>query len=165
MIRACAARDFEAIHAIINDAARAYKGVIPADRWHEPYMPRTELQAEIAAGVAFSGFQRDGRLIGVMGVQPVRDVTLIRHAYVARATQRHGIGSKLLTRARRGVRTPVLIGTWAAAIWAIAFYAKHGFTVVSDDEKTRLLKAYWTVPDHQIEASVVLADRAWFERG
>ena len=165
MIRACTADDFEAIYTVINDAAHAYEGVIPADCWHEPYMKRTELESEIAAGVTFSGFQRDGRLVGVIGLQPVKDVTLIRHAYVAAAAQRHGIGSKLLARARRSNETPVLIGTWAAATWAIGFYEKHGFTVVSDAEKTRLLKIYWTVSERQIATSVVLADGAWFERG
>ena len=165
MIRACTADDFEAIYTVINDAAQAYEGVIPAECWHEPYMKRTELESEIAAGVQFSGFQRDGRLVGVMGLQPVQDVTLIRHAYVAAAAQRRGIGSKLLARARRNNETPVLIGTWAAATWAIGFYEKHSFTVVSDAEKTRLLKIYWTVPERQIATSVVLADRAWFERG
>ena len=165
MIRACTADDFEAIHTVINDAAQAYKGVIPADCWHEPYMERTELESEIAAGVQFSGFQRDGRLVGVMGLQPVKDVTLIRHAYVASSAQRRGIGAKLLARVCLGNETPVLIGTWAAASWAIAFYEKHGFAVVSDAEKTRLLKTYWTVPERQIATSVVLADRAWRERG
>ena len=165
MIRACTADDFEAIHTIINAAARAYESVIPAGCWHEPYMSRTQLESEIAAGVAFSGFQRDGRLAGVMGLQPVKGVTLIRHAYVATDAQHQGIGSKLLACAGRGKETPVLIGTWAAATWAIAFYERHGFGVVSDAEKTRLLKTYWTVPERQVANSVVLADRAWRERG
>lgn len=158
-IRACTASDFDAIHRIINDAAQAYRGVIPQDCWHEPYMGRAELAAEIAAGVAFAGYERAGELIGVMGSQDVKDVTLVRHAYVSTAVRRSGIGAALLAHLRAATSRPVLIGTWAAATWAIDFYVKHGFRVVTGEEKSRLLKTYWTVSERQIETSVVLADR------
>lgn len=127
-------------------------------------MPRAELRAEIAAGVAFWGLERAGRLVGVMGLQPVRDVTLVRHAYVAPACQRQGVGSRLLTCLRALTTTPVLVGTWAAATWAVAFYEKHGFARVPAAEKTRLLHAYWAIPERQVETSVVLADAAWLQR-
>ena len=130
MIRPCTATDFETIYAIINDAARAYKGVIPVDRWHEPYMPKTELRAAINSDVQFWGFEQDGALVGVMGVQPVQDVTLIRHAYVRTSHRRHGIGSELLQFLLARISTPTLIGTWANADWAIRFYEKHGFRLV-----------------------------------
>lgn len=158
-IRACSAGDFDAIHRIINDAAQAYRGVIPADCWHEPYMARDELVAEIGAGVNFAGYECAGALLGVMGCQDVREVTLIRHAYVATSARRSGIGAALLAHLRSATQRPVLIGTWAAATWAIDFYVKHGFRIVTGAEKIRLLKTYWTVPDRQIETSVVLADR------
>lgn len=147
-----------AILAIINAAAEAYRGVIPEDCWHEPYMPAQELAGEIAAGVAFWGYEADGALVGVMGIQPVRDVDLIRHAYVLPAHQRHGIGAALLQHLRRRSARRMLIGTWAAAEWAIRFYRRHGFEPVPPERKTALLKQYWTVPDRQIEASVVLSD-------
>ena len=147
-----------AILAIINAAAEAYRGVIPEDCWHEPYMPAQELEGEIAAGVAFWGYEADGALVGVMGIQPVRDVDLIRHAYVLPAHQRHGIGAALLQHLRRRSARRMLIGTWAAAEWAIRFYRRHGFELVSPERKTALLKQYWAVPDRQIEASVVLSD-------
>lgn len=162
MIRDCIAADFEAIYEIINDAAQAYRGIIPPDRWHEPYMAREELWAEISAGVAFLGYERDGELTGVMGTQDVQDVTLIRHAYVRTAQRSRGIGGDLLARIMYDATRPVLIGTWADAVWAVRFYERHGFKVVSTQEKERLLRKYWTVPDRQIETSVVLADRAWF---
>lgn len=164
MIRYCTQRDFEDILAIINDAAQAYKGVIPEDRWHEPYMPRDALAAEIAAGVKFWGFEGDGRLLGVMGLQPVEDVVLIRHAYVRAAMRRRGIGGRLLQHIRSFSDGPLLVGTWAAAGWAIGFYGKHGFRQVPDDEIPILLRRYWDIPDRQIEASVVLADQAWLAR-
>ena len=157
--------DLAAIFAVINDGAAAYRGVIPADRWHQPYMSEDELATEIAAGVPFSGIEAAGALVGVMGLQPVKDVTLIRHAYVRTDHQRRGIGARMLEVLRAEATSPLLIGTWAAATWAIRFYEKHGFTVVSDAEKTRLLKIYWTVSERQIATSVVLADGAWFERG
>ena len=162
MIRDCTAADFEAIYEIINDAAEAYRGIIPPDRWHEPYMPREELREEMAAGVAFLGYEQDGKLAGVMGTQDIQDVTLIRHAYVRTAQRSQGIGGEILARIMDDAARPVLIGTWADAVWAVRFYERHGFKVVSGQEKERLLRKYWNVPDRQIETSVVLADQAWF---
>ena len=162
MIRDCTAADFEAIYEIINDAAEAYRGIIPPDRWHEPYMPREELREEMAAGVAFLGYEQDGKLAGVMGTQDIQDVTLIRHAYVRTAQRSRGIGGEILARIMDEATRPVLIGTWADAVWAVRFYERHGFKVVSGQEKERLLRKYWNVPDRQIETSVVLADQAWF---
>jgi GNAT superfamily N-acetyltransferase len=156
MIRRCDSRDYESIHAIINDGAQAYRGVIPADRWTEPYMSSEHLQHEIDAGVVFWGFEEAGTLIGVMGLQDVQDVTLVRHAYVRTSSRGTGIGTRLLTHLREGTTRTVLIGTWADAIWAIRFYEKHGFRLVGPDEKNRLLKKYWTIPDRQAETSVVL---------
>lgn len=164
MIRVCTEADRPTILAIINAAAEAYRGIIPPDRWKEPYMPAGELDAEIAAGVAFSGFERDGALIGVMGCQNVEDVTLIRHAYVRPDAQAQGIGTALLSALCEGNDRPVLIGTWADADWAVRFYERRGFARVDHDAKTRLLRRYWTVPDRQIETSVVLADKIWFAR-
>ena len=162
MIRRCAAGDFDRILAIINEAATAYRGIIPDDRWKDPYMPAKELAAEIAAGIAFDGYEIAGTgIVGVMGVQMVEDVTLIRHAYVATGHQRSGIGSALLGGLRGRVDRPVLIGTWAAATWAIDFYRRHGFEVVPAREKSPLLRRYWTIPERQIETSVVLADSRW----
>lgn len=161
MIRACESGDFSAIAGIINDAAVAYRGVIPADCWKDPYMPDDELAAEIARGVRFWGFEKQGALVGVMGVEPVQDVTLIRHAYVRTSRRRGGIGGGLLKHLRDRTDTPMLIGTWAAADWAIRFYEARGFTRVSETEKTRLLRTYWTVPDRQIETSVVLVCDRW----
>jgi GNAT superfamily N-acetyltransferase len=159
MIRACREDEREAIHAIVNAAAEAYRGVIPADRWHEPYMSLEELDREIAAGVRFWGYEAGGKLLGVMGIQRVEDVELIRHAYVTPASQGRGIGSALLEHLMRSATLPVLVGTWAAATWAIRFYERHGFVLTSPDEKTRLLKRYWSIPDRQVETSVVLARR------
>lgn len=159
MIRRCTDPDLPAMLTIINDAAQAYRGVIPADRWHEPYMPAEELAAEIAAGVVFWGCENDGRLVGVMGLQPVQDVALIRHAYVATAARRGGIGGELLRHLIAQSDRPVLVGTWAAATWAIRFYERHGFTLVAPDEKARLLATYWSIPERQIDTSVVLALR------
>jgi N-acetylglutamate synthase-like GNAT family acetyltransferase len=161
MIRRCTEQDFEAIWSIVNEAAQAYKGVIPADSWTEPYMSRDELRHEIDEGVAFWGYEEDGSLIGVMGIQAVEDVTLIRHAYVRAARQRGGIGASLLTHLLELATTPVLIGTWADASWAIRFYERYGFQAVDLEEKDRLLKKYWNVPERQIETSVVLADMRW----
>ena len=162
MIRVCIDDDFEAIFQIINDAAEAYRGIIPVDRWHEPYMPREELRAEVSAGVAFLGYEKDGELAGVMGTQNVQDVTLIRHSYVRTAQRGQGIGGELLDRIMGQATKPVLIGTWADAVWAVRFYGNHGFKVVSTQEKETLLRKYWNVPDRQIETSVVLADQRWF---
>ncbi len=162
MIRQCAQNDFDRILAIINEAAQAYRGIIPDDRWKEPYMPAEELADEIAAGVAFDGYEIAGTgLVGLMGVQMVEDVTLIRHAYVAPGHQRSGIGSALLTGLYAHLDRPVLVGTWAAADWAIAFYRRHGFKPVPALEKSTLLRRYWTIPERQIETSVVLADARW----
>ena len=161
MIRCCDDRDVELIWAIINDGARAYKGVIPADRWTEPYMSREKLRHEIEDGVTFWGHEAGGELAGVMGLQDVKDVTLIRHAYVRTASRNQGIGGKLLTHLRTITSRPVLIGTWADAVWAIGFYQKHGFRVVDQQEKNQLLKTYWNIPERQVETSVVLADAQW----
>jgi GNAT superfamily N-acetyltransferase len=158
MIRRCDERDFEKIYAIINDGAEAYKGIIPADRWTEPYMSRDKLRHEIADGIAFWGFEAEGALAGVMGLQDVQDVTLIRHAYVRTANRNQGIGGKLLSHLRTITSRRVLIGTWADAVWAIGFYEKHGFHVVDPREKNRLLEKYWNIPDRQVETSVVLAE-------
>jgi GNAT superfamily N-acetyltransferase len=156
-IRPCRDDERAAILAIVNAAAAAYRGVIPADRWHEPYMPADDLEAEIAAGVAFWGYEAGGELVGIMGVQRVRDVELIRHAYVAPGTQRRGVGGALLKHLMRASTRPMLVGTWAAAEWAIRFYAAHGFERVSPERKAELLRRYWTIPGRQIETSVVLA--------
>ena len=163
MIRPCEETDFDTIYEIVNDAAQAYKGVIPPDRWHEPYMPREELRHEIDAGVVFWGYEEDGALIGVMGIQPVQDVTLIRHAYVRTARRNQGIGGELLAHLRTLTDRPILIGTWADARWAIRFYKKHGFRLVTPEEKERLLKKYWSIPARQVETSVVLAGPRWSE--
>ena len=163
-IRESTTGDFAAIVTIVNDAAQKYKGVIPADRWHEPYMPEDELRKEIAAGVVFSVAEQDGRVVGVMGFQYKGDVTLVRHAYVATGTQRSGVGTRLLRHLESLTQKPVLIGTWAAATWAIDFYVRNGFTVVSHEEKEHLLRKYWSIPARQIETSVVLADVRWATR-
>jgi len=141
---------------IINDAAQRYRGVIPEDRWHDPYFSAEYLDSELAAGVRFSGLEADGELLGVMGVQDVDDVTLIRHAYVASGAQRSGVGGRLLRALLASTDRPVLIGTWADASWAIAFYEKHGFRVTSREDTERLLRRYWDIPERQIETSVVL---------
>jgi GNAT superfamily N-acetyltransferase len=157
-IRLCRDEERDDILFIINAAAEAYRNVIPADRWHEPYMSGNELDRERAAGVVFWGFDDRGRLAGVMGLQDVRDVALIRHAYTVPERQRAGIGGKLLVHLQRMSVKPMLVGTWAAAIWAIRFYEHHGFALVSQERKTELLKSYWTIPERQIETSVVLAN-------
>jgi GNAT superfamily N-acetyltransferase len=160
-IRACRADERDAILAVVNAAAEAYRGVIPADRWHDPYMSREELDGEIAAGVRFWGHESDGALTGVMGIQPVGDIELIRHAYVLPAHQGEGIGTSLLRHLRELSGRPMLVGTWAAAVWAIRFYERNGFALVSEAEKTELLRRHWTIPERQIETSVVLADDRW----
>ena len=162
MICDCGRGDFDAMLAIINDAAEAYRGIIPADRWVEPYMPAAQLETEIAAGVVFRGARQDGVLVAVMGVQPVHDVVLIRHAYVRTELRNRGIGGGLLADLMAAIERPVLVGTWAAAAWAIRFYQKHGFRLTTPAQKDRLLRAYWSIPDRQIETSVVLADPRWF---
>ena len=163
MIRRCTEDDFEIMYSIINDAATAYKGVIPEDRWHEPYMPKEELRHEIDAGVVFWGYEEGGELIGIMGIQDVQDVTLFRHAYVRTSMHNHGIGGRLLEFLYDRTKRPILIGTWAAAVWAVRFYEKHGFRLVTADEKDRLLRKYWSIPKRQTETSVVLADKKWWK--
>jgi N-acetylglutamate synthase-like GNAT family acetyltransferase len=157
MIRRCDDHDRELIRTIINDGAQAYKGVIPSDCWTQPYMSSEELQHETADGVVFWGYEEKGTIVGVMGLQHVQDVTLIRHAYVRTSSQGRGVGAHLLAHLRQLAKSPVLIGTWADALWAIRFYEKHGFRVVDAHEKDRLLQRYWTVSNRQIETSVVLA--------
>jgi N-acetylglutamate synthase-like GNAT family acetyltransferase len=155
--------DVPVIFEIINDAAGAYRGVIPSDCWAEPYMSEEELRREIDDGVKFWGVEEAGRLVGVMGIQHVRDVSLLRHAYVLTVSRQQGIGGKLLGALRVQTSRPLLVGTWAAATWAVRFYEKHGFRLVTPDEKDRLLRAYWHISDRQVQTSVVLADRAWFQ--
>lgn len=161
-IRRCIAADFEEMLAIVNDAARAYRGVIPADRWHEPYMPSDELSSEMADGVVFWGLERDGRLLGVMGIQDKGDVTLIRHAYVRTQWRQRGIGGALLKHLEGLAALPILIGTWADAWWAVRFYQKYGYELVTEAEKNRLLIAYWSIPERQVATSVVLGNARWF---
>jgi GNAT superfamily N-acetyltransferase len=158
ILRPCNDADLDTIFSIINEAAEAYRGVIPADRWHDPYMPREELRHEIQNGVRFWGYEEAGELLGVMGIQDVQDVTLIRHAYVRTARRGQGIGGKLLAALRAKTNRPLLIGTWAAATWAIRFYQQHGFRLVTPAEKDRLLQRYWSIPARQVETSVVLAE-------
>jgi N-acetylglutamate synthase-like GNAT family acetyltransferase len=160
-IRQAEDADLTQLLAIINEAAQAYRGVIPADRWHDPYMPERELLHEIESGVSFWVAEEDARLLGVMGIQDKGAVALIRHAYVAPTTQRKGVGTMLLRHVEALTGKPVLIGTWADASWAIDFYRRNGFTLVPPSQKDRLLRAYWSIPDRQIETSVVLADARW----
>jgi GNAT superfamily N-acetyltransferase len=156
-IRPCRHDERQAILVIVNAAAEAYRGVIPADRWHEPYMSSQELASEIDAGIEFWGYEEDGELVGVIGIQPLSDVDLIRHAYVSPARQRGGIGGALLEHVSSAATGRLLVGTWAAADWAISFYRRHGFELLSRERATELLRTYWTIPDRQIETSVVLA--------
>jgi N-acetylglutamate synthase-like GNAT family acetyltransferase len=159
MIRPCTEIDFNAVLEIINDAAQAYQGHIPADQWQEPYMSREYLRHELEAGVVFWGYEDEGTLLGVMGIQDVQDVTLIRHAYVRTASQGKGIGGKLLAHLKALAARPTLVGIWAAVTWAIRFYENHGFRLVIWEEMERLLRKYWKIPERQTETSVVLADR------
>lgn len=156
MIRRCVDSDLPEIEAIVNEAAEAYRGVIPADCWHEPYMASSALKTEVDSGVNFWGWDESSALMGIMGVQYVRDVTLIRHAYVRTEYQGRGIGSALLAALSKQATGPLLVGTWAAAEWAIRFYERHGFRLVSSHEKDRLLSTYWSIPSRQKETSVVL---------
>jgi Acetyltransferase (GNAT) family. len=166
ILRPCAKADEPRMADIVNDAAQAYKGVIPADRYHEPYMPLAELRGEIAAGVRFWGAEVAGELVGVMGIQDVDNdapqgighVTLVRHAYVATAQRGKGLGGRLLAHLMGMATRPVLIGTWAASYWALGFYQKHGFVLTSQAEKETLLRIYWDIPARQVETSVVLAN-------
>jgi N-acetylglutamate synthase-like GNAT family acetyltransferase len=164
VIRPCTDRDCDAILEVINDAAQAYAGVIPDERYRDPYMPAAELSLEIEHGVRFWGFEHDGRLLGVMGLQDVEDVTLIRHAYVRTAQRRRGIGGRLLDGLRAKATRPLLVGTWAAAGWAIEFYRRHGFEPVPRDQVPSLLRRYWSIPERQIATSVVLAEIGWADR-
>lgn len=161
MIRTCGTHDLEQTWRVINQAAVAYKSVIPDDCWQELYMPRDELEAE-SREMTFFGWEEKGVLAGVMGFQEVRGapggppaVTLIRHAYVLPSHQRRGIAGRLLAHLVGLTTTPrLLVGTWADASWAIAFYEKHGFHLLPDGD--RLLRTYWRIPDRQRETSVVL---------
>ncbi len=153
--------DFKDIYDIINDAAIVYKGIIPADRWHEPYMSEQELHDQMNDGVQFWCYVDEEKTIGVMGIQNKTDVTLIRHAYVRTTARNKGIGSKLLNHLSRLTVKPILIGTWTDATWAINFYQKHGFNLVSFTDKEYLLRKYWNIPVRQIETSVVLASANW----
>lgn len=157
-IRRCRPDEASDVLQIINSAAQAYRGVIPADRWHEPYMSESDLAHEIASGVVFWGYEGDTELIGVMGIQPVRDVDLIRHAYVRPGLQQRGIGGELLKHLREASGRPMLVGTWADATWAIRFYERHGFELVPRSAVPPLLRKYWSIPERQIETSVVLAN-------
>jgi GNAT superfamily N-acetyltransferase len=161
LIRKSLEADAAAMLAIVNAAAQAYRGVIPADRWHEPYMPLDELEKEIADGVVFWVAEEGARLLGIMGIQDKDDVALVRHAYVSPAAQRRGVGTSLLRHVQGLTAKPVLIGTWADASWAIEFYLRNGFSVVPGAQKNHLLGKYWSIPARQIETSVVLADRRW----
>jgi N-acetylglutamate synthase-like GNAT family acetyltransferase len=160
-IRKTSPHDFLAILAIINEAAQVYRGVIPDDMWHEPYMPADDLAKEIAAGVVFWIVEDEGEPLGVMGIQDKGDVALVRHAYTTSKMQKKGIGTTLLRHIESLTEKPILIGTWAAASWAIEFYRRNGFTMVSEDEKNRLLRTYWTISPRQVATSVVLADKRW----
>ena len=162
MIRKCDDTDFRKIYFIINEAAQAYKGVIPKDCWHEPYMSEDELLHEIADGVVFWGYEEGHEFSGIMGIQDAKDVTLVRHAYVRTGRQRHGIGSTLLDHLMNLTLRQMLIGTWADASWAIRFYQKKGFRLVTKEEKNHLLRRYWSIPERQVETSVVLADSRWY---
>ncbi len=164
MIRRCLMSDIKEIAEIINDAAQAYRGVIEEDCWKEPYMPIQELRHEIEDGVQFYGWEEGGRLEGVMGIQDKGDVALIRHAYVRTTLRKHGIGGKLLKHLEEITSLPILMGTWSAATWAVSFYEKHGYQLVSWEEKERLLRKYWLIPERQVNTSVVLADEKWFNR-
>lgn len=161
MIRECTESDFTTIFEIINDAAQAYRGVISDDCWKEPYMSSAELRHEIEDGVVFWGLEHDGQLLGIMGIQDKNNLTLIRHAYIRTQAQKLGIGTRLLQHLENIIEKPILIGTWAAASWAISFYEKNGYTPVSDEEKNRLLGIYWSISERQIETSVVLANQKW----
>lgn len=163
LIRKSVEADLAPIFAVVNEAAQAYRGVIPADRWHEPYMPMAELLREIADGIVFWVAEDEGRVLGTMGIQDKGAVALVRHAYVAPTAQRKGVGTRLLRHVEGLAGKPILMGTWADASWAIEFYRQNGYTVVPDNDKDRLLRTYWSIPERQIQTSVVLADRRWME--
>lgn len=157
MIRPCRPEEFPAMLAIINEAAYVYKGVVPDDCWHEPYMPGKELKQEISDKIEFWGLERQGKLLGIMGIQDKGEVTLIRHAYVRPENQQAGVGTMLLNHLEQLTEKPILIGTWAAATWAVQFYEKNGYIKMSKKETKQLLKTFWSIPDRQVAASVVLA--------
>jgi N-acetylglutamate synthase-like GNAT family acetyltransferase len=161
MIRRCESADLNVIYEIINDAAMAYKGIIPADRWHEPYMPMEELRQEIADGVEFWGYEAEDGLVGVMGIQDKGDVALIRHAYVRSNDRRKGVGTTLLRHIESQTTKPILVGTWVDAVWALRFYEKNGYRMLARSETVRLLRKYWHVPERQIATSIVLAFPRW----
>ena len=163
MIRRWDLGDFRSIYEIVNDASRAYQGVIPPDCWKEPYMSEEELRHEMEEGVRLWGYEEESNLVGVMGTQQVEDVTLIRHAYVRTHRRRQGIGTRLLTHLKERTTNPILVGTWADALWAIQFYESHGFRKVGPEEKDSLLRKYWSISERQIETSVVLAESGWIE--
>jgi N-acetylglutamate synthase-like GNAT family acetyltransferase len=158
MIRPCTDQDFNTILEIINDGAQAYKGIVPADRWQDPYMSARHLREELEDGINFWGWEENGKLTGVMGMQDKGDVMLIRHAYVRTVLRNRGIGSQLLHYLESITGKLILIGTWATADWAVAFYEKHNYRLVSPEEKNRLLTKYWNIPERQIETSVVLTN-------
>jgi len=164
MIRQCTENDIPEIYEIINDSAQAYRGVIPEDRWHDPYMSREKLSLEIQDSILFWGEEQNNRLIGIMGIQDKGEVTLIRHAYVRTGIRNQGVGTRLLRHLEILTNNPILIGTWADAVWAISFYRKNGYQLVTVEEKNRLLKKYWNIPERQVETSVVLADQKWISR-
>lgn len=164
IIRRCESAELDEVCRVVNDAAEAYRGTIPSDRWHDPYMSREELQGEVDAGVVFWGTFENELLLGVMGLQQVADVALIRHAYTRTASQGRGVGTALLECLSNQADRPMLVGTWRAATWAIRFYERHGFRLVTDQQKDVLLRRYWSIPERQVEESVVLADARWFER-
>lgn len=163
-VKRCDAEDTERIWEIINSAAVAYRSVIPADRWHEPYMTRAALQHEIHDGVEFWGVDQFGLLAGIMGAQDKSDVALIRHAYVQPKSQHSGIGTTLLQHIATKAAKPILVGTWAAATWAITFYERNGYRRVPVAQQAALLNQYWSIPQRQIETSVVLANQRWFDQ-
>ena len=156
MIRQCTAAEFESILSIINDAAQAYRGVIPDEHWHEPYMSEDQLRREMDAGVEFSCFEDSGKVVGVMGIQVVKDATLIRHAYVVSEVQGRGVGSELIRFLIPRAKEKLLVGTWASASWAIGFYERNGFRMVGQERKDDLLRTYWTISREQKDVSVVL---------
>jgi len=161
MIRQCTDTDFETIYGIINDAAQAYKGVIPEDRWHEPYMSRMQLRHEMEDGVRFWGIEEEQILVGVMGIQDKGEVCLVRHAYIKTSRRKEGMGTRLLRHLESMTEKPILIGTWGDATWAIRFYQKNGYGLLGEAEKNGLLRKYWNIPGRQVQTSVVLADRKW----
>ncbi len=162
IIRPAKAFEAEVISTIINDAAQAYKGVIPEDRWKDPYMPLPELTQEMKRGVRFWVYEENGKMEGVMGIQPLGEVALIRHAYVFTQKRKQGIGTQLLHRLLQETQTPILVGTWQTATWAISLYEKNWIRIVTEKTKDELLRKYWSIPDRQVETSVVLADSKWF---